>query len=79
MSRIETTGSRLTQAPLPWPERLPPLPPDGLPPLELPPQSPLEIHEPDLPGEHMPIGDGPRRAAVAPPCDVHVARLGTAC
>ncbi len=40
---------------------MPPLPPDFVPvPLDIPPQIPPEIREPDLPGEHIPIGDEPR-------------------
>jgi hypothetical protein len=38
-------------------------PPDVVPvPLDIPPQIPPEIREPQLPGEHMPIGDDPRPA-----------------
>jgi hypothetical protein len=57
---------------------MPPLPPDVLPPREIPPQGVPEIREPELPGEHPPIGDGPRPATAAHAV-VDAVRRGTAC
>lgn len=63
------------QSPLPGPDRMPPLPPDVVPPpldtppetpLEIPPEIPPEIREPDLPGQHAPISDGPRFSTASP-------------
>ncbi len=80
MSRVEPAVSRLTQAPLPAPERMPPLPPDVLPPPPgIPSQRPPNIREPDLPGEHRPIGDGPRPAPAAPPAILDVVPRGNVC
>jgi hypothetical protein len=68
MSRIEFVTSLLTQVPLPGPDEMPPAdvpPPPPPPPLEIPPQRLPEIREPDLPGEHVPISDGPSAAIAA--------------
>lgn len=49
-----------TQAGVPGPGSVPPLPPDVVPPpLDIPPDVPPEIREPDQPGEHIPISDDP--------------------
>jgi len=83
MSRVESAMSRLTPAPDPSASPMPPLPPppDVLPPppLEIPPQRRPAIREPDLPGEHIPISDGPRPATAATLAVVDGRRRGTAC
>lgn len=49
--------------PLDIPPKLPPGTPPGTPPevpLDIPPEVPPQIREPEFPGEHAPISDGPR-------------------
>lgn len=80
-SQGESAVSLLIQAPLPVPERMPP-PPHEVPPpppLEIPPHGPPEVREPDLPGEHLPISDGPRPTAAATHTVANDVRAGTTC
>jgi hypothetical protein len=70
-TRAESGVSIGAQSPLPGPERMPPLPPDVVPPpldtpAETPPEIPPAIREPDLPGQHAPISDGPRFSSASP-------------
>lgn len=70
-TRTEFPVSISAQSPSPGPDRSPQLPPDVVPPPldtppETPPEIPPEIREPDLPGQHAPIGDGPRFSSASP-------------
>lgn len=68
MPLLSPTSPAAPERRLPVPPDLPPeTPPDmppevqlHTPPQEIPPSGPPEVREPTLPGEHLPISDGPR-------------------